>query len=253
MEPELSVVIPAHNESARLGPTLAAISSYLKNENVNAEIIVVDDGSTDNTRKLAETILDGSNGSVISYANCRGKGYAVRAGVARARGQWVLFSDADLSTPIEEYRNLREFADRDDFDLVLGSRGLPGSEIEISQSRLRQSMGKCFNFIVRLISGIPFKDTQCGFKLFRRRSVGPLFSKMVVDGFAFDVELLVLCKQAGVSMFEAPVLWRNDDRSSVRLLSSPPAMLWDVVKTMVRLRCGRYGPGATPPPGRAND
>ena len=246
MEPNLSVVIPAHNESERLGPTLAAISSYFEAEHISAEVIVVDDGSTDDTGTLAESILDNGNGWVTSYRNCRGKGYAVRAGVAKARGQWILFSDADLSTPIEEYRKLSTIAERDNLDLVLGSRGLPESQIEVFQSRLRQNLGKCFNLIVKTISRLPFSDTQCGFKLFRRQSVAPIFAEMVVDGFAFDVELLVLCKHAGLRMLEVPVIWRNDPRSSVRLLSSPPQMLLDVVKTMVRLRCGRYRVGAKP-------
>lgn len=246
MEPDLSVVIPAHNESGRLGPTLAAISSYLEAEHISGEVIVVDDGSTDDTRKLAESMLDDAKGQVIGYGECRGKGYAVRTGVARAQGRWILFSDADLSTPIEEYRKLRAIADRDKLDLVLGSRGLPDSQIEISQSRFRQNLGICFNVIVKTISRLPFSDTQCGFKLFRRQSVAPIFAEMVVDGFAFDVELLVLCNHARLRVAEAPVIWRNDPRSSVRLLSSPPAMLRDVIKTMVRLRCGRYRVGAAP-------
>jgi hypothetical protein len=163
-----------------------------------------------------------------------------------ARGRFVLVCDADLSTPIEEHQRLaRTIRDRDG-DVVIGSRALPDSNVLVRQNWLRQSMGKSFNLIIRALTGLPWRDTQCGFKLMDRDRVKPLLEKMVVDGFAFDVEILFLCAKFGLSVAEVPVTWRNAAGSKVSLLSDPLRMVADVLRVRWRFRRGHYNPEAGP-------
>ena len=238
-EPELSLVIPAYNEEARLGATLQRVRSWLHTRAVPAEILVVDDGSTDRTATIAATALDGFPGTVLTGEPNRGKGYAVRRGVLAARGLTVLITDADLSTPIEEHDKLADAMEKRNLDVVIGSRALYGSQ---GQNVLRQLMGKTFNRIMRGMTGLPFQDTQCGFKLLDRAATRPIVERMVVDRFAFDVELLYLCRRARLRVEEVPVLWRNAPGSKVSLLGDPANMLWDVAR--LRWRHRRGSPGA---------
>ncbi len=235
--PHLSIVIPAYNEEDRLGASLPLIEAYVRDRGLDAEILVVDDGSTDGTASIASTY-----GRALKQPENRGKGAAVRRGVLEAAGRWVLFTDADLSTPIEEHAKLAEIARDEDLDVVFGSRGLPDSRVEISQNRLRQLMGQTFNLILRRITGLSHRDTQCGFKLIDRSRTRPLFERMVVDGFAFDVELLFLCDRFGLRVKEVPVIWRNSDRSTVGILTAPPKMLLDLLRVRWRFRRGLYNP-----------
>lgn len=238
----LSVVIPAYNEHERLGRSLPLIGAYLTGRGIDAEVLVVDDGSTDDTARIAASALSDGRGRVLRHAENRGKGYAVRAGVREASGRWVLLTDADLSTPIEEHAKLAA-ATRDlDLDVAIGSRGMPDSRIEVRQNRLRESMGKGFNRLVRWITKLPYQDTQCGFKLLDRERTRPLFERMVVDRFAFDVELLFLCERFGLRVREIPVVWRNEPRSTVSLFADPPHMLLDVLRVRWRYRRGLYHP-----------
>lgn len=233
----LSVVIPAFDEAERIGPTLAAVRNHFESGDVPAEIIVVDDGSRDGTAARAEAALAGFAESriVVLPAN-RGKGAAVRAGVLASRGDLVLFTDADLSTPIEELERFLPLIDAG-ADVVIGSRALPGSDVRVRQRALREGMGKLFNRLVRLLvlPGIP--DTQCGFKLFRREAARRVFSETRIRGFGFDVEILALCARRGYRVFQVPVAWVNSPPSRVRLVRSSLGMIADLVR--IRLRLGR--------------
>lgn len=240
--PHLSVVIPAYNERVRLGDTLTAILQYLDSNHIHAEVLVVDDGSTDDTSGLASERLDRQRGRVIKNVENRGKGYSARHGITEARGRWVLLCDADLSTPIEEHARLAEIARDRDLDIVIASRGLPESKVEVHQHAVRESMGKTFNFIVRSLTGLRLHDTQCGFKLMDRNRVLPIVEKSVIDGFAFDVELLYVATRFGLSVAEVPVIWRNSPESKVGVVTAPPAMLVEILRVLWRFRRGGYNP-----------
>jgi len=234
--PSISIVIPAYNERERLTTSLPAIEAYLLATRLDAEILVVDDGSTDATAELAATLVSRGQHRVISLPVNRGKGAAVRSGVLASRGEWVLVSDADLSTPIDEYDRLAAIARAENLDVVIGSRALPGSRVEVSQHIVRRVLGEVFNIILRRMTGLPYRDTQCGFKLLRRSRVEAVFAEMVIDGFAFDVELLYLCERRGLRVKEVPVTWRNSPRSTVSVIGSPPKMLFDLMRLCWRFR-----------------
>jgi len=233
------VVIPAYNEEKRLGPTLERVREWLEQWGGTFEVIVVDDGSYDRTAAVARTYADGHPGFAIHRLDRnRGKGAAVREGFARSRGEVVLFSDADLSTPIEEYVRLQQVLDEEDSDFVIASRGLRGSKLVVRQAWYREWMGKTFNGFVRLLTGIPFRDTQCGFKLIRGPLARSLAAEMCEEGFAFDVELILLANRKGVRMRELPVKWLNDERSRVDPVTDSARMLLAV--TRILRRTGRY-------------
>jgi glycosyltransferase involved in cell wall biosynthesis len=210
MRPKLSVIVPAYNEAARLGASLAAIVAYLKERREPGEVIVVDDGSTDNTAEVAEASLADSgavNTKVIRYEQNRGKGYAARTGLLAARANIALFSDADLSTPITETPRLIDPIKDGKFDLTFGSRALDRRLIGVHQSWRREQGGRVFNLIVRLSTGLPFWDTQCGFKAFRMNVCRPLIEAAQIDRFGFDVELIYLAHLARLRLREIPVRW----------------------------------------------
>jgi dolichyl-phosphate beta-glucosyltransferase len=240
--PFLSVLIPSYNEEERLGRSLPLILDYLESQEISAEVLVVDDGSTDGTARVAEKLLGRARGKVLRRPENRGKGEAIRRGVLAASGRWVLMTDADLSTPIEEHEKLATVVRDFDVDLAIGSRALADSQVEVHQKALRETMGKTFNWLVRRTTGLPFADTQCGFKLMDRKRVLPLYERMVVDGFATDVELLFLATRLGLTVREVPVIWRNDARSTVSLVGAPPRMLLDVLRVRWRYRRGLYHP-----------
>jgi len=240
--PHLSVIIPAYNEERRLGSSLEKVIAFFRKQGIDTEVMVVDDGSDDGTVRVAEKFLKGARGKVIRLPENTGKGGAVRKGILEAAGRWALITDADLSTPIEEYDLLAGTVRDMDMDVAIGSRGMAGSRIEISQHPGRQAMGKIFNRIIRLLTGLPFHDTQCGFKLMDRERVLPLVRKMAVNRFAYDVELLFLCNRYGLKVVEVPVIWRNDPATKVRLISDPINMLFDVLRVRWRFRRGLYDP-----------
>lgn len=241
-KPHLTVVVPAFNEERRLGATLARIAGYVNSNALDAEILVVDDGSADTTAQVAAEGLRGSRGRVLRNAGNRGKGYSVRRGVLEAAGRWVLLTDADLSSPIEEHAVLAAAVRDLDSDVAIGSRGVDPSKVEIRQNLVRQGMGKTFNFAIRAMTGLPFRDTQCGFKLMDRSRVRPIFETMVVDRFAFDVEFLFLCQRFGLRVREVPVVWRNAPGSKVSMFRDPLNMLLDVARVRWRFRRGLYAP-----------
>ena len=221
--PFVTLLIPAYNETARLGTTLGQVLDYLNAQPYASEVLVVDDGSTDGTAQLATQYFASHAGRVatrvLSYQPNRGKGYAVRQGLLAARGTVAVFSDADLSTPIEELPNLLAPIVAGSHDVVFGSRALDPRLIGVRQPFMRELSGRFFNFIVRRATGLPYWDTQCGFKAFRLAVCRPVVEGAVLDRFGFDVELLYLAHHAGLRLREQPVRWNDATGSTVGVLS----------------------------------
>jgi dolichyl-phosphate beta-glucosyltransferase len=221
----LSVVIPTYNKEMRIAATLDLVASYLAAKPFAAEIVVVDDGSSDLTAEKARASLYGRIASkVIRMERNLGKGASVRVGVLASSGAVVLFSDDDLSTPIEECDRLQAALDAG-ADVAIGSRALPGSVIRVRQRRPREWMGKAFNRLVRLLVLKGYRDTQCGFKAFRRKAALDVFSRLRTPGFAFDVEVLVLCRELGYRVAEVPVVWSDSRPSRLRIFKGSLGML----------------------------
>ena len=243
MAATISVIIPAYNEAVRLGNTLRAVVDYLRQNSPDSEVIVVDDGSSDQTAELArDSFKDAGNlrTSVISYKSNLGKGRAVRLGLLAARSDVALFSDADLSTPITEAPKLVEPIVNGQFDVTLGSRALDRRLIGVHQSWRREQGGRIFNLAVRLATGLPFWDTQCGFKAFRMSICRPLVEAATVDRFGFDVELLYLAFRAGLNLKEIPVRWDHNEGSKISLASDSLKMLGEVGLIRRQARRGVY-------------
>ncbi|HWR58991.1 MAG TPA: dolichyl-phosphate beta-glucosyltransferase [Thermodesulfovibrionales bacterium] len=240
MGDSLSVIIPAYNEGSRIPGTLRAVGRYLRKNFDEYEIIVVDDGSSDDTSSVVSALGQELHGVVlIRHLSNTGKGSAVRTGVLSSTGKRLLMCDADLSTPIEEYRRLGPFLDNG-FDIAIGSRGLPDSDILVRQPWYRETMGKTFNLLVRMIAIGGIKDTQCGFKLFRGEVARSLFSRSCINGFGFDVEVLFLAKQKGHKIKEVPIKWINSPHSRVSIVRDPLEMLSDLIKIRVYWFLGKY-------------
>lgn len=234
----LSIVVPAYQEEARIRRSLEALAAHLRARGEPFEVLVVDDGSRDATPALVEEFARTHAGfALVRLGTNRGKGAAVREGMARSRGARVVFTDADLSTPLEELDALGR-ALEDGADFVLASRGLKESRLEVRQPWYREHMGKMFNGLVRLITGIPFRDTQCGFKLLRGDAARALAAEMREDGFSFDVELILLARRRGLALREIPVTWRNDTGSRVNPVRDSAAMLASLARIVARI--GRY-------------
>jgi dolichyl-phosphate beta-glucosyltransferase len=212
----ISLVVPAYNEAQRIVPSLERAFTYMDRQHPGFEIVVVDDGSTDGMAALVrERFPDRRQLRILNYGGNRGKGYAVRHGTLEARGDLVLFSDADFSTPIAEFEKLLAKL-ADGYDVAIGSRAVSGSEIRQRQPFYREGAGKLFNLLVRLFVLPDFHDTQCGFKCFRREPLLPVVRQLQIDGFAFDVELIALAVAAGLRVAEVPVVWVNSPSSRVR-------------------------------------
>lgn len=243
MSASLSIVIPAYNEAVRLGNTLLAVVAYLRESWPDAEIIVVDDGSADDTAGIARSIFSDSGSlrtSVISYKSNLGKGRAVRLGLLAARGDVALFSDADLSTPITEAPKLVEPIMSGQYDVTFGSRALDRKLIGVHQPWRREQGGRVFNLAVRLATGLPFWDTQCGFKAFRMSVCRPLVEAATVDRFGFDVELLYLAFRARLRLKEVAVRWDHNEGSKINLASDSFRMLSEVGLIRQQARRGVY-------------
>jgi len=225
----LSVVVPAYNEEARLGATLRRIREYLESRPYASEIIVVDDGSTDRTSEVAAEALRGRDGvRILRRAENRGKGASVKEGMLAAAGELILFTDADLSTPIEEVEKMLRRIEAG-ADIVIGSRALKESDIQVRQNRLREMMGRTFNVFVRTCALEGISDTQCGFKLFKRMAARTVFPDLGTCGFCFDVEALYIARQRGLRIDQVPVIWRNSPQSRVHIVSSSTRMIWDLL------------------------
>jgi len=237
--PNLSIVIPSYNEELRLPATLDRIAAFLPNLGEDTEILVVDDGSKDRTAEVAESFRKTlPNLRVISNGVNRGKGFSVRHGMREARGRYVLFTDADLSAPIEEAPKLIEALET--YDVSIGSRALDRSLITIHESRFREFAGIIFNTIVRAILWLPFVDTQCGFKAFRRERCQILFEQQRIERFGFDPELLYLARHHGLRTIEIPVRWGHSPATKVNMFRDSIRMFVDVFTIRWNSIRGRY-------------
>lgn len=246
--PFLSIVVPAYNEARRLPRTLSRIHAYLQ-EAVKGwrvgldeiEIVVVDDGSTDGTSELAKTFADRSpNFQVLRHSPNRGKGYAVKRGMLAASGQFRLFSDADLSTPIDELDKMLPLLLSGEADIAIASRGLPQSQLLVRQPWYREMLGRLFNLVVQALATPGIWDTQCGFKLFKGDAAERLFKLQTLDGFAFDVEVLYLARKFRYRIIEVPVRWLNDPNTKVQTLRHGMQMLRDLLVIRLNDLKGRY-------------
>ena len=243
MNEHLSIIVPAYNESERLGASLTQILDYLARENPRAELIVVDDGSSDDTAQIAERALHSAPeiaSRVIRYEQNRGKGFAVRTGLLAARGQIAVFTDADLSTPIAETPKLVQPIERGEVDVAFGSRALDRSLIGTRQPWRREQGGKVFNLIVKTLTGLPFWDTQCGFKAFRLEVFRPLLGAMKIDRFGFDVEFLFVANLAGLRLREIPVRWNHCDGTKVNVFRDSRRMFGEVAQIRRNAKQGVY-------------
>lgn len=233
----LSIVIPAYNEEARLPATLEGVLAYLGTQSFAfVEVIVVDDGSRDGTAALVGR-KDGIR--LLKNPGNRGKGYTVRHGMLEAKGDWILYTDADLSAPIAELEKLLASAERENADVAIGSRALDRSLVGVHQSGFREISGRAFNLAMRLVTGLPFRDTQCGFKLFRAAAAREIFARQKLDGFSFDVEDLVIAKSLGYRAIEVAVVWNNVEGTKVGMLSGVQSFL-DLLGIRWRAMSGRY-------------
>ena len=245
---DVSIVIPAYNEESRVIPTLERIHEYFRRREMEFEIIVVDDGSKDNTveavrqwqkNRLFPSPLRGEDEGggeivrIISHPVNKGKGAAVRTGVIEAKGDLILFSDADLSTPIEEFEKLKKAID-DGYDVAIGSRGMPDSDVKVKQNLLRRMIGAMGSYVIKLLVIKTFADTQCGFKMFRAEKGKALFKRQKISGFAFDVEMLYRAVRKNYRVKEVPVVWINSSMSRVDALRDPLRVLRD----LFRIRTG---------------
>jgi len=237
----LSVVIPARDEAERIGPTLQRVIAYLRGQAYTWEVVVVDDVSRDATAAAAEQFQAREPRLRLLRRSAEpGKGAAVRAGMLAARGQRVLFSDADLSTPIEEVEKLLAAVEREGYDIAIGSRGLPQSDLRVRQPWYREAMGRAFNLMVRAVALRGFRDTQCGFKLFRGEVLRDLFCRQTINGFAFDVEILFLAIKRGLRVKEVAVTWINSPRSTVDPVRDSLRMARDMLGLRLKSMLGLY-------------
>ncbi len=226
----ISIVIPAYNEAERIGSTVEKVYNYFSRKKQSFDIIIIDDGSRDDT---ANIVLDRAKriGHITLLHNSinQGKGFSVRKGMIHAAHDLILLTDADLSTPIEEFEKLIPWIQRG-YDIVMGSRGLEESEIVLRQPWYRQTMGKVFNLLVRTLIVNDFRDTQCGFKLFGHRAAERIFGLSKINGFAFDVEVLFIARKMGYKTKEVPIRWVDSPRSRVNPLKDPVKMLLDLLR-----------------------
>lgn len=236
----LSIIIPAYNEEARLPKTLERIRDYLLGRSCSAEVIVVDDGSTDGTAKVVEKAQSSfPELRLLSNDSNRGKGFSVRHGMLKARGDVALFTDADLSAPIEEADKLLAAICNEKYDAAIGSRA-SRNLIEVQQSVLRRVAGRIFNLLVRLGTGVAFGDTQCGFKAFRLEAARILFEQQRVTGFGFDPEILFLAHYHGLEVAEVPIRWSHMAGTKVHVLKDSLRMFSDLAKIRWNAFAGAY-------------
>lgn len=232
MKPFVSIVIPAYNEEKRIGESLQKIVQYAKTKPFSLEIIVSDDGSLDQTVAVAKKELTecGIEHQVIRAPINRGKGAAVRNAMLQAKGDYRLFSDADLSTPIGELDRFLPLLIEKKADVVIGSRAVPGAQIKERQPWFREFMGRVFNKIASLFAFHGIRDSQCGFKCFNKDASEKIFTAQKLDGFSFDVEIVFLAQKFGFQIVELPVVWVNSAATKVKVLSDPIKMFWDVLR-----------------------
>lgn len=247
--PELSIVIPAFNEENRLGATLARIHDYFSGRSpalAGIEVIVVDDGSTDATARVAQDLSRSMLClRVISNGRNRGKGYSVGQGILHARGRIALFTDADLSSPIEECERLFDAIQAGN-DIAIGSRAIDRTLIAVHQSRFREIAGIIFNRLVRMFTGLSIEDTQCGFKAFLLPACHIIFEQQRIEGFGFDPEILFLARRHGLRIAEVPVSWSHHPATKVHVYRDSIVMFLDLLRIRLNGVLGRYPVKRTP-------
>jgi dolichyl-phosphate beta-glucosyltransferase len=227
---DLSIIVPAYNEEYRLPKTLDGIVAYVQARPYRAEIMVVDDGSSDATAALVKAYSQRHPElRLVSNGTNRGKGFSVRHGMLEARGEIALFTDADLSTPIEEADKLLAALRDTGYDAAIGSRAVDRTLIEVHQSIVREQAGIFFNRLVRWIMGIGFSDTQCGFKAFRTERARIIFEQQRIERFGFDPEILFLAKRHGLRVAEVPVRWSHDAGTKVNVVSDGIRMFFELL------------------------
>jgi dolichyl-phosphate beta-glucosyltransferase len=239
--PAYSIVIPAYNESGRIPATLHAVLDCIHAHNWSAEVIVVDDGSRDATAEVVKAFAERApEVRLVQNPGNRGKGYSVRNGMLQALGEVVMFTDADLSAPIEEAEGLFA-AIADGADIAIGSRWLETKRQTIRQPLYRQFFGRCFNAVTRMIMGLHFADTQCGFKAFTRNAAQTVFQLQTIERWGFDPEILFIGLKRGFRIDEVPVSWAHDDRTRMSYLKDGMRMLQDIAIVRWNALLGRYG------------
>jgi glycosyltransferase involved in cell wall biosynthesis len=239
--PYLSIVIPAYNEALRIGSTLEKVRQYAETRNYPCELILVDDGSQDETPQILQVFQERhAKALILRNEPNRGKGFTVRRGVLEARGEFVLFTDADLSAPIEETNKLLAALEASGADAAVGSRALDRRLIGVHQPWRREMAGRIFNLLVRLFTGLKIRDTQCGLKLFRRATTWRAFEWQRVTGFGFDPEVLFLIQYLGGKIVEVPVRWNDNPATKVHFLRDSTRMFLDLIRLRGRALAGRY-------------
>jgi len=238
--PRLSIVIPAYNESARIENALARVMECVEKQGWDAEVLVVDDGSKDATQDIVQQWMQRyPRLNLIQNDGNRGKGYSVRNGLLQAAGDIVMFTDADLSAPMEEAERLFA-AIADGADVAIGSRWLDRTRQTIHQPLYRRFFGRCFNWVTRTIMGLPFKDTQCGFKAFRRSAAQVIFRLQRIERWGFDPEILFIARKLGYDIREVPVTWGHDERSRMSYLKDGMKMLEEMAIIRSNSLAGQY-------------
>lgn len=232
-------MVPAYNEGARLPMTLPKLAQFCERHG-SVEVLIVDDGSKDSTAAIVqEFVARYPFARILQNPGNRGKGYSVRHGMQKAQGDWILSTDADLSSPLEEVDKLMAAVDREQAAGAIGSRALDRSLVGVHQAAFREWSGRAFNVIMRAATGLPFRDTQCGFKLFRRDAAEVIFRRQLLEGFGFDVEDLLIARIHGFKVVEVPVRWDNVEGTKVGTLTGARAF-WDLVVVRWNQLCGRY-------------
>ncbi|MFZ4506413.1 MAG: dolichyl-phosphate beta-glucosyltransferase [Fimbriimonas sp.] len=240
--PHLSIVVPAYNEEERIGPTLARLHEYYESLGLPYDVTVVSDGSRDQTGTLVQEFASRHvHFSLLEYQPNQGKGYAVRRGILAAKGDLILFCDADLATPQEETEKLLQ-AIQAGADVAIGSRPLRESNLEIRQPFYREFLGRVFNGAVQMLAIRGIADTQCGFKMFTRKAAQDIFGRCKLNGFGFDFEALMIARDLGYRIDEIPVRWRHQEGSKVVLMRDGPRMLRDLVKLNLAGKARRLAP-----------
>jgi glycosyltransferase involved in cell wall biosynthesis len=239
--PPLSIVIPAYNEGKRISRTLDTLQEYLESKGWVAEVIVVNDGSSDDTVAVVRSYISKWAAlQLVDNGGNHGKGFSVRNGALGAQGDIVLFTDADLSAPIAEAPKLIDPIANGECDVTFGSRAVDRSLIGVHQSTFRETSGRIFNLFVQTLTGLPFKDTQCGFKAFRRSAAGPVFERQTIMGFGFDPEILYIAKKRGLRLREIPVRWDHVEGTTVRFLRDSCRMFLDLLRIRWNDFCRKY-------------
>jgi dolichyl-phosphate beta-glucosyltransferase len=238
--PQYSIVIPAYNEAARIAGALESVVGCIRSRGWFAEVVVVNDGSRDRTAGIVrEFAAHAPEVRLLENPGNRGKGYSVRHGLLESFGEIVMFTDADLSAPIEEAEDLFA-ALRDGADIAIGSRWLERARQTIRQPLYRQFFGRCFNAVTRAVMGLPYADTQCGFKAFTRTAAQTVFQLETIERWGFDPEILFIARKRGYKVVEVPVSWAHDERTRISYLKDGIRMLQDIAIVRWNAMLGRY-------------